>query len=861
MRRPPQACNNAPPMNKILKTRKLLHFAAKVAAGLGIVVVMIAPMQGIAPVAQAQFANVNSTNTPGALSGNNPLPSPQTPGSALPQSCNDWSTCISGVVYIFTTGAMTWFAYIGGYFFSFAVQIALNSVAYSQSFVTQGWAMVRDIANMAFIFILIYLAITIIFQAETHGTMKTLAMVIIMALLINFSFFITRIVIDAGNIVAVQFYNQIQAPSLQTSANNSTAATVTNYLAPGSNTKDLTAAFMQALNIQQLYSSTSFNNFTRATKSTFLTNLIIQCTVYIAVGVFLAVLGFAFLTAAFKFVMRVVVLWFLIMAAPIAFAARALTSSKVAVGLFNQWKDALIRFSFYPAVFLFIFYFITVFLGPNGIGSCAPGGNTATNSADCGLVPSIFASAGQAAQDPNSAVLILVVAIANVAIRLGFAIVMLYYGMKASDWVVEHGVGLAGSAGNWITKTAGGATRGLGRATAGGGAWTARQTVGRGAYAGAQSATVQGWAARSGLGMFAKNRLQGLASSRMDVRGTPGLKGTLGGAPNFGKGGIAESIHKREQKIAKEAKGLKPTPIEEMNAQNKFRTEYDALHGKGTFDKRVEHLQEEVEKGRQRANKLESDAVKTVNPAMASALRKQAKDLREGEIKRNSNELNNLQSVGKKQAEQLGRERIKRLAERMEHAPGYGSKLGAHEALKLVQEKNKKEKLADAARDAEKERREEEGEGEGGDDHTPPTGGGTPRSPSGGGSSSGSGASGSGSSSTSAHGASTGPATTGGHDAGHALWQNPAHMSVTIDPASMRALVRGVTRGVANAVNSNTQNVTAQLRAVQNGIQHQERPPQAPPKPAPERPAPAPQHEVPPPPANQNIPPPASEAA
>jgi hypothetical protein len=133
-------------------------------------------------------------------------------------SLSDISLCLTNIVYVFTAGIMSVFAYIGGYVLSMGVALSLNSFAYAQSFLSVGWTAVRDIANIAFIFILLYLAFVIILQAETSGTMRTLAMVIIMALLINFSFFITRVVIDGGNVLAVQFYNQINAPSLETTA-------------------------------------------------------------------------------------------------------------------------------------------------------------------------------------------------------------------------------------------------------------------------------------------------------------------------------------------------------------------------------------------------------------------------------------------------------------------------------------------------------------------------------------------------------------------------------------------------------------------------------------------------------------------
>lgn len=112
---------------------------------------------------------------------------------------------------MFTVGLASSLAYVGSSVFNIGVQMSLQSAAYSQLFLTSGWGAARDIANMLFIFILIYIAVTIIYSAETHGTMKTLAAVVVMALLINFSFFITRVVVDAGNILAVQFYNAIPA--------------------------------------------------------------------------------------------------------------------------------------------------------------------------------------------------------------------------------------------------------------------------------------------------------------------------------------------------------------------------------------------------------------------------------------------------------------------------------------------------------------------------------------------------------------------------------------------------------------------------------------------------------------------------
>ena len=99
------------------------------------------------------------------------------------------SLCLCGIVYIFTVGLGGGLAYIGAYLFDTTVSLALNSVAYGLDFISFGWTAVRDIANMAFILILVYIAFKIMFEAETANTMSMLAWVIFIALIINFSFF------------------------------------------------------------------------------------------------------------------------------------------------------------------------------------------------------------------------------------------------------------------------------------------------------------------------------------------------------------------------------------------------------------------------------------------------------------------------------------------------------------------------------------------------------------------------------------------------------------------------------------------------------------------------------------------------
>ena len=248
---------------------------------------------------------------------------------------------LTQIVYNFTVAVGGFFASVGASFFNFSVHISLSSTAYGLQFVTDGWGTARDLANMFFILILIYLAVTITLAADTGKTMHTLVRVLFIALIINFSFFITRVVIDAGNFTATQFYNQIEAGS--TSPIPGVGAVVV--------TKDLTKGIMAAVGAEELLGTNSFEKFKKQIGGggEFITILVIS----LFMGATYAVLAAVFVATGIKFIMRVAVLWLTIIASPLALVASTVPQFE---GWFKKWRDALISHAFFPVVFLFIFW-------------------------------------------------------------------------------------------------------------------------------------------------------------------------------------------------------------------------------------------------------------------------------------------------------------------------------------------------------------------------------------------------------------------------------------------------------------------------------------------------------------------------
>lgn len=592
-----------------------------------------------------------------------------TDSSDPPGLCNSIPSCILLPVYVFTVGLGSLVANVSAYFFNIATQMSLSSTAYGMSFISQGWSAARDIANMFFILILIYIAITIMLQAETGGTMQSLVWVIFIALIINFSFFLTRVAIDASNIVALQFYNAIPA------AADSQGSTLT---AAGG--KDLTAGIMNALGVQRLLGTQSFQNFTAETDM--FTQFITLVVLYVFAGGMYFILAAAFFAAGLKFLIRIAVLWLTIIASPLALIAKA---SQRFEKQFDQWQETLITHAFYPAVFLFIFWIISLFADGLKIDSAFKDFLQNPGGAEAGITASISL-------------------IADISIRLGFVAIMLFLGIKAADSIGVMGAQAAKSFGNKFSFGTGG--------------WVGRQTLGRAGLAASRSEAVRSWASRSAAGGAVLRSAKFLSGSSFDMRGLPGagnLKEYVGEAR---KGGIAKEAEERDkrkqQAIESFGKNLKGDIRDEQKAQKAFKADFDRKNGAGSYDNRVKEISEAVKNREKEVGELKNKAKKAATREDRKEFTNQAKEA-EKDLKIIKENLTDLTQAGKKAVEKAGKTRTELWAKRLS---GRWEKLGltpSRGTLKgiagLTHHESTKDKLAAAAKALAEE--------EGGGDHAP----------------------------------------------------------------------------------------------------------------------------------------------
>ncbi len=247
------------------------------------------------------------------------------------------------------------FAELTGKLLDFFIAYSLDSNSYSQAngdFVNQGWSVVRDIANVAFIFMLLYIAIRHILQLGTSDLKKTLSSLIVAALLINFSLFFSKVIIDAGNILARAFYNNIEVQYDDQPS--------------GEGVKTISQALVAKVNPQAILSSELFDAGQYNTPGQPAGVMPNGYAFFImAVASFVNVtIGIVFLSTFLLFAARVIGLWFLMIFSPLAFASFALPNNGSALGQFGWigWRDNILKLSFMAPVFLFFLFLLIMFL-------------------------------------------------------------------------------------------------------------------------------------------------------------------------------------------------------------------------------------------------------------------------------------------------------------------------------------------------------------------------------------------------------------------------------------------------------------------------------------------------------------------
>lgn len=203
--------------------------------------------------------------------------------------------------------------------------------------INRAWTVLRDISNMCFIFVLLYAAFKAMFQLNPSSMGTVVKNIIIAALLINFSLFLSKVVIDASNIVSSGFYRSIVSANSTTltinPANNQT--TTVNRTLSG-----ISAGYMSVLGIQNFYNPNVLTNNTMGAMDILVTGVM--------GSIFMLVVAVIFLVSAIMFLARFIILIFLMILSPLAVVSAVIPGKS---SHFTDWKDALLEQSFFAPLF------------------------------------------------------------------------------------------------------------------------------------------------------------------------------------------------------------------------------------------------------------------------------------------------------------------------------------------------------------------------------------------------------------------------------------------------------------------------------------------------------------------------------
>ncbi|MDQ5976435.1 MAG: hypothetical protein QG664_348 [Patescibacteria group bacterium] len=133
---------------------------------------------------------------------------------------------IAWVLYkIFTV--FVWLAAAAIALFSFAINADLISGPtglLNQPEIYELWKFVRDFCNIFFILMLLIGAFSMVFQLSSYNAKKTLLSIILAALFVNFSFPLSRVLIDVSNVPTYFFAQQIMGSSGGSSVSEAVSA-------------------------------------------------------------------------------------------------------------------------------------------------------------------------------------------------------------------------------------------------------------------------------------------------------------------------------------------------------------------------------------------------------------------------------------------------------------------------------------------------------------------------------------------------------------------------------------------------------------------------------------------------------------
>lgn len=378
------------------------------------------------------------------------------------------------------------------------------------------WSVIRDLVNISFIFILLYTAIMVILDRGADMK-KTITGIVIAAILINFSLFFAKVIVDTSNIVALTVEN-----SIVTSCAGGTAK----------DPSSLSKCFMQPLGLATIWKPGS-NGETILEK---LDGDFFQLAIISIFGsIFILITTFVFLAAGIMFIIRFVTIIILLILSPIAVIGTFLPS--LGKSHDDWWKSMTEQAIFAPLFMVMTWITLTVVSSSTFETGRSVFAGGAVTSAGLG---SLFTGQGSS-----------IIMVVNFIIVIALVVATLTISKKYSSKGGAMGSKFAG-------KIVGGTV-----------GWAGRNTIGRGAEAITNSKALNSMASsRSSfvrnIGQATKRTTNSTAEKSFTARGT--ALGKMLGAEPGNTAGYRTRIEKTEKQSREAGERVRQIEAEEAIA-------------------------------------------------------------------------------------------------------------------------------------------------------------------------------------------------------------------------------------------------------------------------------------------------------
>ncbi len=311
--------------------------------------------------------------------------------------------CLEWILYFIPFKVGAWLMEISAMLFDSLASLTLSSSLYSSSsFIADGWRVTRDFGNIFFILVLLLAALSLVLDIEIgHANpKKMIASVIFIALIVNFSFFITEAIIDTSNALALVFYNQITITNKSGEIVTNATNIPTGVIPP----KNISAALVTAFQPQQIQEEWFWKNL-EAPGKTQTTHVLAGCTagaivgtivpvignaigctvggllgyfyqttgsenkvpdsvimgILVLTGIMFGVVAYSFFVASLSFLGRLIGLWIAIIFAPFAFVSYIMPSAQHLEGFgWTDWWKNLFTMAFAGPIYFFFLYLIAL---------------------------------------------------------------------------------------------------------------------------------------------------------------------------------------------------------------------------------------------------------------------------------------------------------------------------------------------------------------------------------------------------------------------------------------------------------------------------------------------------------------------